>query len=196
MTGIIILAAGSSSRLGTPKQNLVYKGQTLLQRAIKAAQGTGCNPIIVLLGANFEVIHPTVESLPVTVAYNGDWQEGMSSSIRLGISELQKNQAKIDSVILMLCDQPFVNTELLDQLILSATKKSIVVCAYNNGIGPPAFFDSYYFPELLLLQGNEGAKKLILKHEAHITTIPFPSGNIDIDTMDDFERLKDFGEEN
>lgn len=192
MTGIIILAAGSSSRLGTPKQNLVYKDQTLLQRAIKTALATSCSPIAVVLGANFEVIKPTIEDLPATIIYNEDWQEGMSSSIRLGISELQKNQAKIDSVILMLCDQPFVNTELLHQLALSGTKKSIVVCAYNSGIGPPAFFDSYYFPELLLLKGNEGAKKLILKHEAHITTIPFPLGNIDIDTLDDFERLTDF----
>ncbi|SHM15983.1 NTP transferase domain-containing protein [Mucilaginibacter sp. OK098] len=190
MTGIIILAAGSSSRLGSPKQNLIYEGQTLLQRAIKTAQGTGCYPIIVVLGANFEVIHPTVENLPVTVVYNRDWQEGMSSSIRLGVSELQKEHTKIDSVILMLCDQPFVDTELLNQLILSSAKKSVVVCAYNSGVGPPAFFDGYYFPELLLLQGNEGAKKLILKHEAHITTIPFPLGNIDIDTLDDFERLK------
>jgi molybdenum cofactor cytidylyltransferase len=190
MTGIIILAAGSSSRLGTPKQNLIYKDETLLQRAIKAAQSTGCYPIIIVLGANFKAINPTIEDLPVSIVYNADWQEGMSSSIRFGISELQKNQAKIDSVILMLCDQPFVNTELLHQLILSATKRSVVACAYNSGIGPPTFFDSYYFPELLLLKGNEGAKKLILKHEAHITTIPFPLGNIDIDTLDDFEQLK------
>jgi len=192
MTGIIILAAGSSSRLGTAKQNLVYKDETLLQRAIKAAQGTGCYPIIVVLGANIGVIIPTVESLPATIIYNDDWQQGMSSSIRLGISELQKNPAKISSVILMLCDQPFVNTGLLNQLILSATKNSIVVCAYNSGIGPPVFFDGYYFPELLLLQGNDGAKEVILKYEDHITTIPFPFGNIDIDTTDDFERLKDF----
>jgi molybdenum cofactor cytidylyltransferase len=190
MTGIIILAAGSSSRLGTAKQNLIYKDETLLQRAIKAAQGTGCYPIIVVLGANIEVIIPTVESLPVTIIYNDDWQQGMSSSIRLGISELQRSPAKISSVILMLCDQPFVNTDLLNQLILSATKNSIVVCAYNNGIGPPVFFDGYYFPELLLLQGNDGAKEVILKHEDHITTIPFPFGNIDIDTMDDFEGLQ------
>jgi molybdenum cofactor cytidylyltransferase len=190
MTGIIILAAGSSSRLGAPKQNLVYEGHTLLQRAIMTAQSTRCHPVIVVLGANFETIYPTVENLPVTVIYNDDWKDGMSSSIRLGIRELQNSQAKINSVILMLCDQPFVNTELLDQLILSATKKSVVVCAYNSGIGPPVFFDGYYFPELLLLQGNEGAKKLILKHQDHITTMPFPLGNMDIDTMDDFERLK------
>ncbi|MDB5088375.1 MAG: MobA-like protein [Mucilaginibacter sp.] len=195
MTGIIILAAGSSSRLGTPKQNLIYKGETLLQGAIKTALATRCSPITVVLGANFEVIKPTIEDLPVTIIYNEDWQQGMSSSISSGITELQKNEAKISSVILMLCDQPFVNKELLLQLISANSKQSIVACAYNKGIGPPVYFDGFYFPELLLLKGNEGAKKLILKHEAHVTTIPFLLGSVDVDTIDDFERLKDYGNE-
>jgi molybdenum cofactor cytidylyltransferase len=191
MTGIIILAAGSSSRLGTPKQNLIYEGQTLLQRNIKAALATGCHPVIVMLGANINTIKPTIEGLPVDIVYNEDWEEGMSSSIRLGISELQKSHARVSSVILMLCDQPFVNTNLLEQLIPANSLQSITACAYNRAIGPPVFFDGYYFPELLLLKGNEGAKNLMLKHEVHITTIPFPLGSIDIDTMEDFENLKD-----
>ena len=190
MTGIIILAAGSSSRLGTPKQNLIYKGETLLQRAIKTALATGCHPVVVILGANAEVIKPTIEDLPIKIIYNKDWQEGMSSSIHSGISELQKTGTKISSVILMLCDQPFVNTELLLQLISENSKQDITACAYNNGIGPPVYFDGFYFPELLLLKGNEGAKKLIIKHEAHVTTVPFLLGSVDVDTVEDFERLK------
>ena len=194
MTGIIILAAGPSSRLGTPKQNLVYENQTLLQRNIKVALATGCHPVVVVLGANKDVILPTIDGQPIEVAYNDDWEEGMASSIRSGIAHLKKNHAKISSVILMLCDQPFVTTNILSQLIEVSSNKSITACAYDKVVGPPVFFDSHYFAQLLLLKGNEGAKQLMLKHEAHITTIPFAAGGIDIDTMDDFERLKHFRE--
>jgi len=192
MTGIVILAAGSSSRFGTPKQNLVYQNKTLLQRNIEIALATGCHPVIVVLGANSDVILPTIESLPVEIAYNTAWGEGMSSSIRSGIAHLQTNHAKISSIILMLCDQPFVTTGLLLQLIAVSGPKSITACAYDKAVGPPVFFDSHYFPELLLLKGNEGAKQLMLKHEVNITTVPFVLGSIDIDTKEDFERLKDF----
>ena len=190
MTGIIILAAGSSSRLGQPKQNLIYNGQTLLQKNIKAALDTGCYPILVILGASIEAIKPTIEDLPVGIFYNENWKEGMASSIRLGVSELQKNEAKVDSVILMLCDQPFVDAEILKQLIPANSTKSITASAYNKAIGPPVFFDGHYFPELLLLRGSEGAKKLMLKYEVNITTVPFLLGSVDIDTMEDYENLK------
>ncbi|ASU35011.1 nucleotidyltransferase family protein [Mucilaginibacter xinganensis] len=189
MTGIIILAAGSSSRLGQPKQNLVYQGETLLQRSVRSALATGCHPVVVMLGANADVIKPTIEKFPVYIIYNENWKDGMSSSIHLGINELQKKNAQISGVILMLCDQPFVDARLLNQLVQEKSQKSITACAYNSGIGPPVFFDAYYFPELLLLKGNEGAKNLILKHGDHVTTIPFPSGGIDVDTVEDFENL-------
>jgi molybdenum cofactor cytidylyltransferase len=192
MTGIIILAAGSSSRLGTPKQNLIYENQTLLQRNIQVALATGCQPVIVVLGANKDIIEPTIEDLPVEIAYNIDWNDGLSSSIRAGIEHLQANHAKISAVILMLCDQPFVTADLLMQLTELSGPKNITACAYDRAVGPPVFFDSYYFPELLLLKGNEGAKQLMLKNEVHITTVPFVLGSIDIDTQEDFKRLKDF----
>jgi molybdenum cofactor cytidylyltransferase len=190
MTGIIILAAGSSSRLGSPKQNLLYQNETLLQRSIKSALATCCRPVIIILGANAEIIRPTIENLPVNIIYNENWQDGMSSSIRLGIRELQKTLIRVNSVILMLCDQPFVDSKLLTQLIPSNSAKSITACAYKRGIGPPAYFDGFYFPELLLLKGNDGAKNLILKYEANVTTIPFNLGNVDIDTEEDFKNLK------
>src|ERR1700677_4094891 len=116
MPGIIILAAGSSSRLGRPKQNLVYKGQTLLQRAINAAIASVCKPVIVVLGANDEVIRPSIDGSNVTIIQNPDWLEGMASSIRAGINELKKNEPKTTCVILMLANQPFVNPQILNQL--------------------------------------------------------------------------------
>lgn len=190
MTGIIILAAGSSSRLGQPKQNLIFKGQTLLQRAIQAALRVNCGPVIVVLGGNADLIRPKLENLKVDIVFNDDWQEGMSSSIRSGIQHHQTDQPKITSVILMLCDQPFVNEDILQKLIAAGKPGAIIASGYNDTMGPPAFFDGCYFPELLTLKGNEGAKHLMLKHKEKVITVPFDLGSIDIDTAEDFERLK------
>ena len=189
MTGIIILAAGSSSRLGKPKQNLVYKGQTLLQRAIEAAAASVCRPVIVVLGANEEMVKPTIESDNINIIHNPDWQEGMASSIRSGINALQKIEPNADSVILMLCDQPFVDAALPNQLVEKKSDKGIVASGYNDTIGAPVLFDLAYFDELRSLKGQEGAKKLLLKYPDDVVTVPFPLGGIDIDTAEDYEKL-------
>ena len=189
MTGIIILAAGSSSRLGKPKQNLVYKGQTLLQRAVATAAASVCRPVIIVLGANEEMIKPTIESDNINIIHNPDWQEGMASSISSGITALQKIEPEADSVVLMLCDQPFVDAALLDQLVQKKSAEGIVASSYNDTIGAPVLFGAAYFNELLLLKGQEGAKKLLLKYPDDVATIPFPLGGIDIDTVEDYEKL-------
>jgi molybdenum cofactor cytidylyltransferase len=189
MTGIIILAAGSSSRLGEPKQNLVYKGKTLLQNAIDTAISSLCKPVIIVLGANADVTKATIENLPVNILKNEFWQEGMASSIRLGITELKKIEPKASSVILMLCDQPFVDTSLINKLVQSQSEKGIVASAYNDTIGVPVLFDELYFEELLQLKGQEGAKTLLLKYPDDIVMIGFHLGSVDIDTIEDYEKL-------
>ena len=189
MTGIIILAAGSSSRLGKPKQNLVFEGQTLLQRAVNIALSSACRPVIVVLGANVETIGPTIKDKPVQIVFNEDWSEGMASSIAAGMKQLQQMKTVPDSVILMLCDQPFVSDTILNQLIQLRSENTIVACVYNETTGVPALFDKSYFDELLLLSGPEGAKKLLLKHKEAVKVVPFDLGGIDIDTTGDFENL-------
>jgi len=185
MTGIVILAAGSSSRLGQPKQNLVYGGATLLQRIIKTALATTCRPVIVVLGGNANLIKPTIEDLPVTIVYNEEWRDGMASSIKAGIAQ----QHGADSVILTLCDQPFIDPDVLTQLIPENTFDTIAACSYNDTVGTPAFFGGKYFPELHKLKGSEGAKSLLMRYKEQIHVVPFPLGGVDIDTCDDFERL-------
>lgn len=191
MTGVIILAAGSSSRLGTPKQNLIYQGQTLLQRAIETALSSVCQPVIVVLGANENAIRPTIENMPVNIISNGDWQEGMASSIRLGIKEIQNMEPNTASVILMLCDQPFIDFSILNVLVKTQTNNriGIAACAYNGTIGAPVLFDTIYFEDLLMLKGQEGAKKLLLKYSDKVVSIPFPLGSVDIDTVEDYEKI-------
>jgi molybdenum cofactor cytidylyltransferase len=191
MTGAILLAAGSSSRLGMPKQNLLFQGRTLLERAVNHA-GESCDKVIVILGANVEHIHFHIDNADVIILQNDEWHEGMSSSIRLGIAKLQEISTDIDSAILMLCDQPFADAALLNQLIRqkSNSNKAIVASGYNGTFGPPALFDKSKFPELLELSGREGAKKIIAKYSDELDVVAFPLGIIDIDTTGDYERLE------
>jgi len=191
MTGLIILAAGSSSRLGKPKQNLVYQRATLLQRAVNTALSSVCRPVVLVLGANAEMIAPAVENKEVAILQNQDWQEGMASSIRCGLDAINKAAPNLDSLILMLCDQPFVYAGLLNRLVKTHTENyaNIIASAYSDTMGPPVLFGKKYFEELLTLTGQEGAKKLIIKYNKSVVSIPFPEGGIDIDTVEDYEKL-------
>ncbi len=189
MTGIIILAAGSSSRLGTAKQALNYQGQTLLQRAVQTALDSDAEAVAVVLGANAEILQNTIADQPVHVFLNPDWEEGMASSIRCGINELQKAAPHLTSAILMLCDQPYIDTSLVNQLIQKASANKIVASAYNGTVGAPALFDCSFFPALLSLSGHEGAKRILLDHTDAVISIPFPLGAIDIDTIADYDQF-------
>src|ERR1700761_2240537 len=106
MTAGIILAAGPSSRLGFPKQTLLYKGKTLLELAVEAALKSKCGPVVVVLGANAAEIEPGIKNNNITILHNANWEEGMSSSIRTAIKHLEKDP-EIDAAVMMLCDQPF-----------------------------------------------------------------------------------------
>ena len=197
-TGIILLAAGASTRLGKPKQNLFYQGQTLLQHAIQAALETKLKPVILVLGAHADTINPGIEILDLHLIINPDWAEGMGSSIRIGLTELLKTQPAIKQVILMVCDQPFVSADLLMQLVEAKgnNAEAIVASAYKNTVGTPVLFPRKYFPELLTLNGQVGAKKLLFRHQDFVIPIPFPEGDFDIDTMQDYEALQGLNPDN
>jgi len=190
-TGIIILAAGASTRLGEPKQNLIFQGQSLLKHALSVAKESDCRQIIVITGAS--IIPNTVNLSDSAINYvqNPDWQKGIGSSISLGVSYLQREEPNINSVILMVCDQPYVTTSLLEQIITEKqkTNKPIIACSYQNTLGTPVLFDKIYFSDLCILKGDEGAKRIIYNNLDAVASIPFDLGSIDIDTLDDYERL-------
>ncbi|MES2809121.1 MAG: nucleotidyltransferase family protein, partial [Bacteroidota bacterium] len=107
MTALIILAAGASSRLGFPKQTLLYKGKTLIELAIEAGIKSRCDEVIVVLGANADVIEPGIKHYNINIIHNPDWAQGMASSITTAMHQLRLKPA-IRQVVIMLCDQPFV----------------------------------------------------------------------------------------
>ncbi len=186
---ILILAAGSSSRLGEPKQLLDWHGNTLLQHAIKTALQVSVSTTVIL-GANEEMIRPTITDFPISIVLNKKWEEGMSSSIRAGMNFLEGNKYK--AVLIMLCDQPFVNVLLLENMIsvFEKNEQPIVACEYNNKLGVPALFDFSFFKKLKDLKGQKGAKALIMSNLESVEKVVFEKGKIDVDTQEDWTRLK------
>jgi molybdenum cofactor cytidylyltransferase len=189
-TGIILLAAGSSSRLGRAKQLIEYQRKTLIQKAIDEANKSQADYLVMVLGANAELIQTGFDNHNTPFIINADWQQGMSSSMQAGLRFLVEKE-EIDQVLLMLCDQPFVDASLLDQLITTkeSSGKGIVAAAYSNTLGVPALFDKRYFVELLELTGSEGAKKVIFNHQAEVHVLDFPLGAVDLDTEEDVSQF-------
>jgi molybdenum cofactor cytidylyltransferase len=189
--GVVILAAGASTRMGTPKQLLRYGDRSLIQYVVDVAITSVCHPVVVVLGANAERIQPELEMFNVQVVYNLAWAEGMSTSLRAGIEVLECS-FKVDAVVLMVCDQPFVSTSLINQLVLQhqTTREPIIPSSYADILGVPALFHRTLFSELTALRGDSGARQIIKSHRIKDSlSIPFPQGVIDLDTPQDCEQI-------
>lgn len=187
MTAIVILAAGGSSRLRHPKQLLSFKGESLLRRSARIAVESECKPVIVVLGFSAREMVSELKNLPVQVVINPEWGEGMASSLRTGLKAVPEEAA---AVLLMLCDQPHVNTELLSRLNGKFLAGSPIVASRYRGVaGVPALFSREFFGNLSSLEGDQGARSVIQKYIEEVATIDFEEGAIDIDTEGDYSRL-------
>ena len=187
---ILILAAGNSSRLGSPKQLIEFEGQTLIERITETALSIS-GEVLIVLGGNSELILPKLERFNnvISTIYNPDWKEGMGTSIRIGVEKLAENS---DLIIILLADQPFISKVLLQNMLQSyaKTQNPIVSCIYSNTLGVPILFDKSVFFELLKLNGDKGAKSFLHLYKNRISTIDFPEAIVDIDTLEDVENLK------
>lgn len=197
--GAVILAAGSSSRMGRPKQTLRYGGESLLRRATLAALGAGCRPIVVVTGAHAELSRRELDGLDVLQVLNDLWETGMASSIRAGVEGLNGADADVAAAVFMLCDQPRVTATVISGIVAAhhANGSAVVASTYGGSFGVPALFGSALFAELGRLEGAAGAKQVIKRHASEAHFIPFPGGEADVDTPEDFSRLtaKDVGQE-
>ena len=192
-TGIIILAAGKSSRLGSAKQLLQFNNKTLLQHVVDEAIASGAKPIVVVTGSYAEEVAKIVSKAEIITIYNENWEEGMASSIVAGMHAITTKFEHIDQVIIAVSDQPFVTSSLFKELHQkqSDSGKGIVACRYSKTLGTPVLFTQKYFGELLNLQGDEGAKKIVKANPDNVALVDFPQGNIDIDTISDYQNLLD-----
>ncbi|HXM33322.1 MAG TPA: nucleotidyltransferase family protein [Chthoniobacterales bacterium] len=189
--GAIILAAGGSSRFGQPKQLLAFRGESLVRRAVRAAAEAGCGRIAVVAGEERDLIETELRETPAFVIHNPQWERGLGTSIGAGLQHLLNVQPKVDAVVLLTCDQPFVEARTISALMTMRddSDKPIVASRYANALGVPALFDRSCFAALSALPDDSGAKALIESRGAAVAEIAFEQGAIDIDTPADFERL-------
>jgi molybdenum cofactor cytidylyltransferase len=183
--GLILLAAGGSTRMGRAKQLLVFKGRSLLRRAAEEGVASGCRPVVVVLGDRPEEMRGELAGLEVQIVVNDRWRVGMGASIRRGMEEVQGA-----AVVVMLCDQPFVTAEVIGQLIKTFRESGKAVCAssYAGTFGPPCLFAASEFERLRGMPEEQGAKRLIAA-AADVALVPFEKGAVDVDTVEDYERI-------
>jgi molybdenum cofactor cytidylyltransferase len=202
---VVILAAGGSSRMGKPKQLLPIAGAPLLQRTVNAARGlrllshqaAADVAVFVVLGAASDEIQAALDFEQCQILHNQKWQEGMSTSVVLAVNHIQNSMPEALGVLLVMSDQPWVSTEHLAKIIrqFKATGSPVVISSFfakgegETIPGPPAFFARKIFPELLLLEGDAGARKVVMAHFEEMAAVDFPLGAIDIDTEADYASL-------
>lgn len=192
MTGIIILAAGESARMGEPKQLLAYGVGTLLHHAIETALTLPGTPITVVLGAHAARIRAQLSDPRVFITENPDWRTGLGGSIRAGLNALLAAHPGLAATIFLLCDQPHISASHLGNLVTTheRTGRAIVASEYGGTLGVPALFSRALFPELLALNGIDGARQIIQRHRDLAIGVNFQPGAVDIDTPADYARLR------
>lgn len=188
----VLLAAGGSRRLGTPKQLLVFEGESLVRRVARSLLGSRCDRVFVVVGAHAVEVSRELEDLPLTLIENARWQEGMATSIHAGVAAAAAMAPPVDAVLLALVDQPAVSTALFDRMIaaLGRAAAGLVAAEYGGTIGAPAIFARVHFAALLSLSGDRGGKAVLIAHRDGVVTVPFPEGAFDIDTPADLARAR------
>ncbi len=183
--GGIVLAAGGSTRMGKPKQLLDVNGETLVHAAVRAAQEGGCDVVCVVTGHARAAVEYAVADLETILAHNEEWQRGMGSSIRLGLSAV----LPVSAVVLLACDQPAVDGTVIRSLIErhDHSAQAITASQYSGTLGIPALFDRSCFAELQSLPDHRGAKVVIEADPARVVPLGFPDGALDLDSPDDVQ---------
>lgn len=192
-TGIILLAAGNSSRMGSPKQLLVYQGKTFLERITDTAlEVFDPNQIVLVLGARHHEISSVIKNKNIHIVINENWESGMASSIQSGMKTLCGLFPEMERCFISVCDQPYLTSNLFSKMLqLQKTSgKEIVVTKYADTLGAPALFSKKYFKPLTELTGEQGAKKIIQQNMNDVESFEFEKGAVDIDTPSDYNHLK------
>ena len=185
----IILSAGESKRMGTPKQLLPWRNTIILQQVIDNASASRLGTLLLILGSSADDIAAKITPTSKTrILINHDFKAGMSSSVKCGIKNAPTDA---EAYMLVLGDQPFIGPDIINKLIHSyhTGRHGIVVPVYNGQRGHPVIFDSRYKQELLSING-QGAKEVTEKHAPDIFEVQVDAPDVlaDIDTPQDYRK--------
>ena len=184
----IVLAAGASTRFGSPKQLVRVDGRPLMHTAVSRAVEVAGHCVSVVLGANAAELAPLLSHTPASIVINREWNEGLASSIRAGVSRLP---GSCNGVMLVLADQVAVTAEDLRRLAGTWRRQPdyIVAAQYGATLGAPAIFPSSSFRDLAELRGDRGANVLFRRNPDRVVRVPMDSASLDIDTPEDLLRI-------
>lgn len=164
-------------------------GEPLLRRVVRIAAEVGPEHLIVVLGSGACDCVPVIKDCGADIVVNPFWESGLAGSIRLGVERAEEEGA--ESVLLLLADQPWLNSEVIRRFLdrVDGPKNLIIAARYNGILGAPMMFGSDWFPQLKNLEGDQGAKSLVLKEGGRVDVIDWSEGAIDVDTPEDLAGL-------
>lgn len=190
--GIVLLAAGGSSRMGSPKQLLRIGDEVLVARMARLLIDLESGRVVVVTGSASQAVSDQLSDLPIQIVHNSCWQEGMAGSLAAGVKNLA---VEIEGVLIMLCDQWQVTLADLQQLLRAWNadiSQIAVACWQDDGrqvMGPPVIFPRALFADLIALKGDRGARAVIGKHREHTTFVAINNARFDLDEPADLNEF-------
>jgi molybdenum cofactor cytidylyltransferase len=190
-TAGVILAAGGSQRLGVPKQMLIWEGETFIVGVVKTALAAGLSPVMVVTGADHEVVENALEGCPVTICYNPDWENGQSTSMKIGVNAVPGN---CDGCVFLLSDQPQISPILIRQLLerRARTLSPVIAPMVDGRRGNPVLFGKEVYKDLMSIRGDRGGRAIFNQYA--IEWVAWMDGRIlfDVDQPGDENRLDEY----
>lgn len=202
-TAAVILAAGSSIRMGMDRNKLLLPlhDRPVLAHVIQAALGSRAHPVVLVLGHQAAevraLIQPYLKEQPLTIVENPHYRQGMSTSMQVGLQELLSNdhQGRPDHVIFLLGDQPMISTTIIERLLdaQASTNKRIMLPLYQGQRGNPVIFSLELSEELLMVTGDEGGRSVLKRHADEVATLEIGelSANFDVDTWEAYQAVQE-----
>lgn len=184
-----ILAAGPSTRFGSPKQLLRVSGAPVMHSTIANAASICGHSVTVILGANAREVAPWLRQSAASVVINRDWAEGLASSVRAAV---RSAPSRCDGLLLLLVDQVAITPDDLKRLHVAWRRHPILIATalYEGGPGLPAIFPSWAFPDLLELRGERDPRLVMRRNADRLVRIPMPNAGVDIDTPEDLLKVE------
>ena len=187
---VVVLAAGSSTRMGRNKLLLDLGGESVVRRTVRAALEAGIGPVTVVLGHEADLVRTELRGLACRIVVNADHERGVGTSIRVGVAQVGTGA---DGIVVALADMPFVTASMVATLAERhrSTGAPVVVSRYGETEAPPTLFARRLFPELLAIDAERSARQVARRHQHEAAVVAWPPGALrDLDVVGDYEHAR------
>jgi molybdenum cofactor cytidylyltransferase len=186
----ILLAAGTSSRMGSNKMLFELAGESVLRGAVRRALAGGLSPLVVVLGHEAEKARRELDGLPCQTVVNPNYEQGINSSLKTGVSAVP---AEVGGAMVMLADMPFVTSEMVAAMIdrFRSSEAPLVISDYEGVNAPPMLYDRVLFGELLTMTGEGCGRQVVKQHRDEAEVMSWPAVALaDLDVPEDYEKVR------